>query len=466
MSSATDAPLERLLREADPETAAAFVADLFEARGYAVDRVGAQRIAAESDGETMTIAVHHPDGEPIADGSETDRVVAIDGAGWGGDADAMTVTALQRQLAYALDRPVASTLLETHFDWTPADGSAAGTDTGSASGVKAGLRQPGGQGRALAVVVLVVALLAGSAVALTGTGGGIGDAADGPDGTTGDASATPGSDAEPTATADATPVGSAESDGGAGDSSEPERYDDAPPGIVGPNKVNIYDAAGAFWDELDGESYQLSIAYREYATGYLVGAYLETLRVESNERYAVDVSRVGGTETRPLTIGKVDQYANGSVRYLRYGNGTVTAEPTAPYDRFMVNATQYLAWFLSSENSSIDSRETRGNTTIYRVRTEGDLDPRFDDASGTLYTTGDGLVRYARWEYRPADHPDLRVVFEMRVTNVGSTRVTAPDWVGNETVRTVGETAGTTNGTAGGENGTAGGGNETDTRQR
>ncbi len=461
MASVTDAPLERLLREVDPETAAAFVADLFEARGYAVDRVGAQRIAAESDGETMTIAVHHPEGEPIAGGSDIDRVVAIDGAGWGGDADPMTVAALQRQLAYAVDRPVASALLETHFDWTPADGLPAGTDTDSASGVKAGLRQPGDQGRALAVVVLLVALLAGSAVALTSTGGGIGSATDGPDGTTGDAAATPGSnaDAEPTATATATPVGTAESDGGTGDSSEPERYDDAPPGIVGPNKVNIYDAAGAFWDELDGESYQLSIAYREYATGYLVGAYLETLRVESNERYAVDVSRVGGTETRPLTIGKVDQYANGSVRYLRYGNGTVTAEPTAPYDRFMVNATQYLAWFLSSENSSIDSRETRGNTTIYRVRTEGDLDPRFDDARGTLYTTGDGLVRYARWEYRPADHPDLRVVFEMRVTDVGSTRVTAPDWVGNETVRTVGETAGTANGTAGA-------GNETDTQQR
>jgi hypothetical protein len=33
MASVADAPLERLLREAGPETAVAFVAGLFEARG-------------------------------------------------------------------------------------------------------------------------------------------------------------------------------------------------------------------------------------------------------------------------------------------------------------------------------------------------------------------------------------------------------------------------------------------------
>lgn len=467
MSSVTDAPLERLLREAGPEAAAAFVADLFEARGYAVDRVGDRRIVAESDGDTTTIAVHHPEGGPIADGSEIDRVVAIDGSGWGGDADAMTVAALQRQLAYALDRQVASALLETHFDWAPGSdegSSPTQTDTDGAEGAKSGPLHRSGQWRAVAVVVLV-ALLAGSAVALTGADGGFGDATNGD---TDDVAATPASngDAEPTASADATatatPVQSAESDDPAGDSSDPERYEDAPPGIIGPDRVNINDAAGAFLNELDGESYKLSVAYREYAAGYLVGAHLETLRVESTDRYVADVSRVGRTESRPLTVARVDQYADGSVRYLRHRNGSVSAESTTTYDPFMFNATQYLGWFLSSKNSSIASRESRGSTTIYRVLTEGDLDPRFDDARGTLYITGDGLVQYARWEYRPADHPNLRVVFEMRVTEVGSTTVTPPDWVDDETVRRVDETGGTENETAGTENGTAGTGNETD----
>ncbi len=452
MSSVTDAPLERLLREADPEAAAAFVADLFEARGYAVDRAGDRRLVVESDGEASTVAVRHPRTNGGREAEGADRVVAIDGPGRSGGAERVAVAALHRQLAYAVDRPVARGLLERHFGWTPEDDTPA-TETGAAAGSEAGPLRWSDRGRTLAVVVLVVALLAGSAVALTGTDGGIGDATGGPEGDTGDAAATPGpgADAGPTAT----PVQSVESGGQASESSEPERYADAPPGIVGPDKVNIYNAAGAFWDELNGESYRLSIAYREYAAGYLVGAYLETLRVESNERYAVDVSRVGRTESRPLTIATVDQYADGSVRYRRFENGSVSAEPTVPYDPFMINATQYLAWFLSSQNSSIDSRETRGNTTTYRVLTEGDLDPRFIDARGTVYTTGDGLVRHARWEYRPADHPDLRVVFEMRVRDVGSTRVTPPDWVDNGTVRGGGETTGTANGTAGTANGTA-----------
>lgn len=444
MSSVTDAPLEGLLREADPETAAAFVADLFEARGYAVERVGDHRIVAETDEETTTIAIHHPDSDQIREDRALDRVVVIGGDEWDGNADQVTVTVLQRQLAYAIDRPVAEDLLETHFDWTPdSDEGSATTQTATddADGAKSGPLSRSGQWRAIAAVVLVVALLAGSAVALTGTDVGIGEATNGPDGDTDGAAATPESnrDGESTADTDATPTATPaqSTDGGeqAGDSNEPERYEDAPPGIVRPNEVNINDAAGAFLGELNGESYTMSMAYREYAAGYLVGAHLETLRVESNERYAVDVSRVGGTESRPLTIAGVDQYADGSVRYLRYSNGSVGTEPTTTYDPFMFNATQYLGWFLSSENSSIASRETRGNTTVYRVLTEGDLDPRFTDARGTLYLTGDGLVRYARWEYRPADHPDLRVVFEMRVTQVGSTSMTVPDWVANETAR-------------------------------
>jgi len=456
VSSVTDAPLGRLLREADPATAATFVADLFEARGYAVDRVGDRQVVAESDGETTTIAVDHPDGEPIADGSDVDRVVAVRGLAGDGAAEVVTVTALERQLAYAVNHPVASALLETHFDWTPENGPDGQTRAGTAGGVASGPLQGDGRARALAAVVLVVALLAGSAVALTGTDGRIGDAPNGPDGNAGEAAPTPasGGDEGPTQSADVTATPTPVRTGAAGEGSEPDRYDDAPPGVVGPNRVNIHDAAGAFLDELDGESYQLSIAYREYAGGHFTGAHFETLRVESNERYVADVSRVGRTESRPLTVARVDQYADGSVRYLRFGNGSVGAEPTVAYDPFMFNATQYLGWFLSSENSTIAGRETRGNTTTYRLVTDGDPDPRFTDAHGTVFVTGEGVVRYGRWEYRPGDHPDVRVVFEMQVTDVGSTRVTAPDWVDSEAARTAVETVRTANGTDGGENGT------------
>jgi len=56
--------------------------------------------------------------------------------------------------------------------------------------------------------------------------------------------------------------------------------------------------------------------------------------------------------------------------------------------------------------------------------------------SGNVYVTEDGLVKHGRWEYNPREEPDVRVRYEIRVTDVGSTRVTEPDWVGDKTGET------------------------------
>jgi len=442
MATVADAPLGRLLREAGPETAAAFVAGLFDARGWTVERAGDRRLVLANDGHETRLAVLHPaDGRYDAAG--VDRVVAIDGAEHAGpdDIEVVDVATLHRQLAYAIDQADAETLLETHLGWSPdaVDGGAAAGVSGAGTGNTDRRNWYAGRLQVVVALVAVAVLLAGSAAALAG-GVGVGErlsanvdsAGDDP----ADRSAGEDPDTPEPGTPTATPGDPAERGADTDADATDETYADAPPGVIGPNDISIHQIARAFWEQLDQRSYRMTVTYRELVDGNAAGLYTETLRVESNERYTVSISRLGTLRTRPLTIAGTELYADGNVRYERFDNGTIRGERTAAYDPFMINATQYLGWFLSVENSSIVGQQTRKNTTSYRIVTEGDPDPRFTDASGNVYVTEDGLVRHGRWEYNPRGEPDVRVRFEIRVTDVGATRVTEPDWVGNGTRET------------------------------
>lgn len=466
MSTVADAPLAALAREADPSTVVDFVADLFVARGWGVDRQGERRLFLSNDGRVIRLAVLHPDdAEPARHGhvQGVDRVVVVGEAAGDVDADVVDVSVLGRQLAYAIDREDAVGLLESHFGWSP-DGSGADTRGSSTtplggegpslvnrSGIGAASQSPDA-GRRLAVVgiLLVAVLLAGGAVALTGgasgplAGGqadtdeptdnrsgtvvGVGGATPWEEGTADVSPETGGS------TASADPTGNPETDETGADVGVRVIYGEAPPGIEGPNEINIHRVAGAFLQRLDNRSYRLQITYRERVDGRTTGVYTELLRVSSSDRYAVDVSRVGTFRTGPLTIAGTDLYADGNRRYERLNGSAVRVRPTTTYDPFMLNATQYLGWFLSVRNSSVAGQETRGNTTTYHIVTTGDPDPAMLNASGDVYVTGDGLVRYGRWEYTPTADPDVRVVFRMRVSGVGSTEVAAPEWVEDASV--------------------------------
>jgi hypothetical protein len=449
MSSVPEAPLERLTHEVDPGTVVEFVAGLLEARGFDVTRRGDRRIAATADGRTVRYAVVHPADGPAPGVADVDRVIVVGDPPAGADdwdAEVVATPVLGRQLAYAVDRDVALGLLATHFGWSPADEP--GTEAGGTDG--AGQSRPGAFGptdgavrwRAVALVLLVAGLLAGSAVALSGVGdvpdtgpttadGSIGSTTDG----TGE-STPPGdgvqtrTDRPPDTTAvegtPASPTAGVRVGRGPGTNRQAS-YADAPPGIAGPDRIYVHQLAGAFWERLDNRSYRLSLTYRELEDGRTRGSYTETLRVETNARYRVSTSRIGTLEAGPLSIAGTDLYANGTVRYARDGTRTVERRTTT-YDPFMVNATQYVGWFFSARNSTIDDTRTEGNTTTYHVLTSGDPDPRFEDVRGSALVTERGLVTAGRWTYTPADHPDLRAVFEMRVTDVGSTRVTAPEW--------------------------------------
>jgi hypothetical protein len=449
MSAVSEAPLERLAREADPETVAAFVAGLFEARGVTAERRGQRRVAVSSGGDTVRYAVVHP-GDPAVATRGADRLVVVGDTPAGvdaGAADVVGIPALGRQLAYAVDREDALALLETHFGWSPDPDRAADTGSDPGAGVTlseaqdppdagAGGPDAAGVGRWQAVVlaVVVAGALVGGAVALSG----VDDAPAGTRGETGpettpatgtatsdpevaglDRTAVPAGTGSPASPTDAGRVlGAGGSDG----------YRDAPPGILGPSRVNIHQFAGAFWRRLDNSSYRLSLTYRELRGGRPTGVYTETLRVESNTRYRTRTSRLGTLRTEPLRIAGSDLYANGTVRFER-GASTVDRSRVSTYDPFMVNTTRYVGWFFTASNVSIADRHTEGNTTTYHLVTTGDPDPRFETVRGSAFVTGRGLVRSGHWEYTPADHPDVRVVFRLQVAAVGSTEVTAPPWV-------------------------------------
>lgn len=464
MSSVQEAPLAGLLRAAEPATAVAFVAALYEARGWTV-RSSHERVLVVSDGgPDWQVAVVHPaDGEPIADVVRgTDRAVCIgdvaDDAELG-ETVVVEPATLHQQLAYALSRQVALELLETHFDWSPGqhvdDGDTEPSAVSPADTPRADetideqpvtrdarkdiefkTRLPLGPGRWKVVVgVVVVVLLIGTAVALTG-GSGDGGPAVVEEGS-GSAGPTVDSSAVRTPQREG-PEGTVERPSDSNSTAESYArlretnnlaYADAPPGIVAADKTNIHQITGAYQEVLDGRSYRLSLSYQEFVDGQPTGVYTETINLESNDRYTVRVSRLGRFRTQPFVIAGADQYANGSVEFERLQNGSVRTGPVSTYDPFLVNTTQYLGWLFSVRNVSIADRQMTGNTTTYHVETMGDPDPDFLNATGSAFLTEEGLLKFGRWEFTRASNPEVRVVVRMRVTGIGSTTATPPVWV-------------------------------------
>lgn len=466
MSSVQEAPLADLLRAAEPATAVAFVAALYEARGWTV-RSSHERVLVVSDGgDDWRVAIVHPaDDEPVADvvrGAE--RAVCIgdvaDDAELG-ETVVIEPPTLHQQLAYALSRQVALELLETHFDWSPEqhvdDGDPEPSEVSSANtprtdetadeqpvtrdartDVEFKTRLPLGPGRWKVVVgMVVVVLLIGTAVALTGGSGGGGPAVveevNGTAGPTVESSSvrTPQRERpEETVKGPESPDSNSTAESyGRLRAMDNLTYADAPPGIVAADKTNIHQITGAYQEVLDGRSYRLSLSYQEFVDGQPTGVYTETINLESNDRYTVRVSRLGRFRTQPFVIAGADQYANGSVEFERLQNGSVRTGPVSTYDPFLVNTTQYLGWLFSVRNVSIADRQMTGNTTTYHVETMGDPDPDFLNATGSAFLTEEGMLKLGRWEFTRASNPEVRVVVRMQVSGIGSTTATPPAWV-------------------------------------
>jgi hypothetical protein len=116
------AVVEHHLRRLDRDALAAFVADLWGARGYETAREG-DVVVASHEPESIRIRIAPQSGLLGAESTELDGdvVVAPDGYSGPGEARVVDATALSEMLGYGVDRAVARNLCEDHLGAAPSD---------------------------------------------------------------------------------------------------------------------------------------------------------------------------------------------------------------------------------------------------------------------------------------------------------------------------------------------------------
>jgi hypothetical protein len=223
-----------------------------------------------------------------------------------------------------------------------------------------------------------------------------------------------------------------------------------PPGIDAGGVASVLSVAGAHAEVLSGRSYRIHILHREYVDGRLRGVAEERIAVESSDRYRSRVRVVGTVEHPSPLVAEESVYANGTTLYVRPVEGRdtpesarfvrVTTRETTTPNRIVDRSRRYVRWYLGVEESRIVGHATRDGRSEVQVGLEGDSWPGSRNVTGEARVDERGLVRTIRRESRPVGEPSVRIVVTIRVTTE-PVRVTRPAWVdpGPET-----DTAGST----------------------
>jgi hypothetical protein len=247
-------------------------------------------------------------------------------------------------------------------------------------------------------------------------------------------------------TATATPTaGAASSDGGAGDASPASAGDGSaatpedslPPGVDEGGIANAERIAAAHRTALSGRSYRLRITRREYENDVLRGVAHERVSVVSTDRYHSRVWRLGAVEAESFLIAPGGSYANGSIQYRRAvvknrtgsvtENSVILASRPSVSDRFAGRTSQAIRWFLDVEQSSIVETVERDGTDLVRIRFTGGTWPPATNVTGQAVIDERGVVRMLRREYEPQSNPSDRIVTTIRIEPTTVT-VTRPEW--------------------------------------
>lgn len=412
MTRAPDETVRDCLAGLDPAARTDFVAAVYAARGWAVDRAsdglratppGAdrpRRLVVRGDGATVTVTVH-------GDGVRT-----------------LDATDLGRMVWYALDEASRQRLCRAFFDRdpetlaAPATGTVSSEDEGGDGGgdgdAKAddstdphprpeSVGDEGGDGDATvgerdrigdrrsdageqsngapdrpptdrsdrsewlgraAVVGLALSLALGGIVTATGSGGvGVGSPA---------AAVFGGNDTADEASTATFPRGMAET------------------GVTDASAL-----ADAHEAVLSNHSYRLTITYREFEDGKLRGVAHERALVASPDRYRSRVRRLGSLEHEAGVVASASAYANGSTGYVRTADGvrrrTEIRSPLVPTSAdtidFVDRTERTVEWYLSANDTRIVGQTVRNGTTTYRVAFEGDPWPASRNVTGRPEST-------------------------------------------------------------------------------
>lgn len=450
--------LAALCGEADSETVTEFVADLYTARGYEVDRPAEGVLRLQPGGRT--VAVRPTDSLPAA---EVDAVVT---AGTGpaeptdsdeatGRIDIVDAETLHEHLVYAVDREFARELLGEHFgvrvdrggsderggpvgaeladgsvlDGLASDRSTADTGRDEREGTSVDPRTwRRNEPRAVVAVTmafLLVGVFAGGMLVLSPALGGTDDAASAetPSPTPAEAPTPADRNGEALAAGESSSERTPQRPTDESDGQSPGRY---PPGVGAEGFTDIDTLIATHRSVLSNASFTTTIRYSEFEDGQVTGVYVESVRVESRDRYSVSVSSTGTLQTRPRAIVGADAFASENRTRVRLRSSEPYVRSRLSHSRMLGQLARYLRWSLSVEESTLRGQPT-GDGGTYRITTDGDPYRGIRDASGTVYVTREGVVTYGQWTYTTV-RPETRVEFSVETTGIGTTTVSQPGW--------------------------------------
>ncbi|WP_049935262.1 hypothetical protein [Haloplanus natans] len=208
-----------------------------------------------------------------------------------------------------------------------------------------------------------------------------------------------------------------------------------PRGIDETGVTNAAALANAHEATLSNRSYRLTVTYREFEDGELRGVAHERALVASPDRYRSRVRRLGSLGHEETVVASGSMYANGSVGYIRTGNGVrrrmavrSTLGSSAEAVSFVDRTERTIQWYLSANETRIVGRTERNETTTYRVAFEGDPWPESRNVTGWARVDETGLVRELHRSYTPAIEPGVRIEVTIRIVP-GPVTVTRPAWM-------------------------------------
>jgi hypothetical protein len=383
--------VEAHLRRLDDEACAAFVADLWAARGYETTRDGTQVTASRSD-NSLTIRVGGGSGDIVI--ARGRRGQAVEGA------RVIDAEGLAERLWYAVDRSVAHDLCERHLGGSP------GTlrlPLGTRLQRRVGRVRPGTISAVVVVVVVAVALVALGGAGPTGEG------------------ATPAN-----ATATATPVTAA--DGG----------QVFPPGVSAAGIRDIDALAAAHLQAVDERPATIWVdkQFPTYTDEGRIRSY--DMDVTSNgEQYLVDIS-LGPRDNRTDVGALYHDGQNSFARIVDDGNVSYQVVSPPQQEQSLVPSPSGLAArlvtrYLSTPTTELTGQVTRDGETYYRIVATGDPgSPSLGSVTNytaTADVTASGFVQNLTVTYTETSGDQrYRLTREVTYGRLDETTVRVPEW--------------------------------------
>jgi len=208
-----------------------------------------------------------------------------------------------------------------------------------------------------------------------------------------------------------------------------------PRGVDETGVTNAAALANAHEATLSNRSYRLTVTYREFEDGELRGVAHERALVESPDRYRSRVRRLGSLGHEATVVASGSMYGNGSVGYIQTDDGVrkrtavrSTLGSSAEAVSFVDRTERTIQWYLSANETRVVGRTERNGTTTYRIAFEGDPWPESRNVTGWARVDETGLVRELYRSYSPAIEPGVRVEVRIRIVS-GPVTVTRPAWM-------------------------------------